>query len=153
MRMWALSRSLAVMHTATGSTSTDAGSSGTWTHVQHIGNLINPGFLITSSDHRFLYSSHQAEKYISAFSIHPRTGLLTLLNRASTVSTSGVHQAIDPTGRFLLVAGYSTGNIAVLPPQTDGRVENAIETISCRNGGARSTSRRTDILASASDRV
>ena len=109
-----------------------AGSSGTWTHVQHIGNLINPGFLITSSDHLFLYSSHQAEKYISAFSIHPRTGLLTLLNRASTAGTTGVHQAIDSTGRFLLVAGYSTGNIAVLPRQIDGRVENAIETISLK---------------------
>jgi hypothetical protein len=35
-----------------------AGLLGIWTHVQHIGNLINPGFLITSSDHRFLYSSH-----------------------------------------------------------------------------------------------
>ena len=105
---------------------------GTWTHVQHVGNLVNPGFLITSRDHRFLYSSHQTEKYISAFAIDQQTGLLTLLNQASTEGSSGVHQAIDPTGRFLLVAGYSTGSVAVLPLQTDGRVERAIEVFSLK---------------------
>src|ERR1700720_801969 len=33
-------------------------TTGDWTHVQHIGDLVNPSFLALSPDQRFLYSVH-----------------------------------------------------------------------------------------------
>src|SRR6266566_3583466 len=33
-------------------------ATGMWTHVQHIGDLVNPSFLVLSPDQRFLYSVH-----------------------------------------------------------------------------------------------
>ena len=57
---------------------------GAWTHLQHVGDLVNPSFLVASRDQRFLYSVHGDETYATSFAIDRRTGRLTLLNRAAT---------------------------------------------------------------------
>jgi len=38
----------------------DAGTSA-WTHVQHVGGLVNPSFLVVSRDQRCLYAVHGDE--------------------------------------------------------------------------------------------
>ena len=43
----------------------DAGT-GAWTHVQHLGDLVNPSFLVMAADRRYLYSVHGDENYASA---------------------------------------------------------------------------------------
>src|SRR5258705_1447539 len=53
---------------------------GQWTHIQHVGALVNPSFLVVSRDGRFLYSVHGDETYASAFAVNAETGQLTLLN-------------------------------------------------------------------------
>src|SRR5690349_18452045 len=57
-------------------------ATGAWSHIQHVGNLVNPSFLITSKDQRFLYSVHGDEEYATAFAVEPATGHLKLLNQA-----------------------------------------------------------------------
>src|SRR5437868_3620518 len=57
--------------------------SGAWSHVQHLGDLFNPSFLITSRDQRFLYSVHGDGAYASSFAIDKSTGSLMPLNRAA----------------------------------------------------------------------
>src|ERR1700687_5423678 len=47
---------------------------GAWSHVQHLGDLFNPSFLITSRDQRFLYSVHGDGTYASSFAIDKNTG-------------------------------------------------------------------------------
>src|SRR5215471_2570981 len=86
-----------------------------WTPVQQLGNLVNPSFLVARPDGRVLYSVHGDETYATAFSIDRETGHLSIINRAATGGRNGVHQAVDPSGRFLLVANYSTGSVAVMP--------------------------------------
>lgn len=93
---------------------------GTWTHVQHLGGLTNPSFLVLSGDQRFLYSVHGDCEHASAFSLDSRTGEAKLISRAATGGTNGVRQAIDPAGRFMVVANYATGTVAILPIVTDG---------------------------------
>jgi 6-phosphogluconolactonase len=102
---------------------------GAWSHVQHLGDLFNPSFLIVSRDQRFLYSVHGDGTYASSFAIDRNTGFLTPLNRAATGGSNGVHQAIEPSGRFMVVANYASGSVAVLPVQTDGRLQDQIQLV------------------------
>src|SRR5215467_6377702 len=90
-------------------------ATGDWTHVQHIGDLVNPSFLALSHDQRFLYSVHGDEDYATAFALDPATGQARLLNRAATGGKNGVHDAVDPSGKFLVVANYASGSVALLP--------------------------------------
>src|ERR1700704_4281306 len=40
---------------------------GAWSHIQRLGNLVNPSFLVLGRDQRFLYSVHGDEKYATSF--------------------------------------------------------------------------------------
>jgi 6-phosphogluconolactonase len=102
---------------------------GAWTHIQHLGELVNPSFLIVSRDQRFLYSVHGDGTYASAFTIDKNTGNLAPLNRAATGGSNGVHQALDASGRFMVVANYASGSVAVLPVQADGRLQDQIQLV------------------------
>jgi 6-phosphogluconolactonase (cycloisomerase 2 family) len=100
---------------------------GALTHVQHVGNLMNPSFLILSRDQRFLYSVHGDGTYASSFAVDRNTGYLTSLNRAATGGSNGVHLAIDASGKFLLVANYSTGTVGVLHLEPDGKIQDHVQ--------------------------
>jgi 6-phosphogluconolactonase (cycloisomerase 2 family) len=95
-------------------------ASGAWTHVQHVGGLENPSYLALSPDQSFLYSVHGDGDHASAFALDPASGFATPLNRAATGGSNGVRQAVDPSGRFLIVANYASGNVAVLAIAPDG---------------------------------
>lgn len=100
-----------------------------WTHVQHVGNLVNPSMLVLRRDQRYLYSVHGDETYATAFSVDRQTGQLTVLNRGETGGRNGVHLAIDPSGRFLVVANYGSGIVSVLPVHADGSLADAAQVI------------------------
>jgi 6-phosphogluconolactonase len=95
-----------------------------WTHVQHVGGLVNPSFLALSPDQRFLYSVHGDEDYATAFALDPATGQAKLLNRAATGGKNGVRDVVDPSGKFLVVANYASGSVAVLPIAPDGSLKD-----------------------------
>ena len=101
-------------------------ATGAWSHAQHLGGLVNPSFLTVRRDQRFLYSAHGDESYATAYSVNPESGNLAVLNQAATGGRNGVHLALNPTGRFLVVANYSAGNVGVLPVAADGRLGDAV---------------------------
>jgi 6-phosphogluconolactonase (cycloisomerase 2 family) len=98
-------------------------ATGAWTHIQHIGDLVNPSYLALSHDQRFLYSVHGDEDYATAFALDPVTGQAKLLNRAATGGKNGVREAVDPSGKFLVMANYASGSVAVLPIAPDGSLK------------------------------
>jgi len=100
-----------------------------WTQVQLLGDLVNPSYLLFSRDQRHLYSVHGDETYATSFTVDRDTGRLALLNRAEAGGRNGVHQAIDPSGRFLLVANYATGSVSVLPIRPDGGLADAVHVV------------------------
>lgn len=99
-------------------------ATGMWTHVQHIGDLTNPSFLALSPDQRFLYSVHGDGDYATAFMLNGETGQAKLLNRGATGGNNGVRQTVDPAGKFLIVANYGSGSVAVLPIAADGSLKD-----------------------------
>jgi 6-phosphogluconolactonase len=99
-------------------------ATGAWTHVQHIGDLVNPSYLALSRDQRFLYSVHGDEDYVTAFALDPATGQAKLLNRAATGGKNGVREAVDPSGKFLVVANYASGSVAALAIAPDGSLKD-----------------------------
>ena len=102
---------------------------GAWNHVQHVGNLVNPSFLVLRRDGRALYSVHGDETYATSFAVDPGSGQLALINRVETRGRNGVHQAVDPGGRFLVVANYGSGEVAVLPVRPDGGLEEPAQVV------------------------
>jgi 6-phosphogluconolactonase (cycloisomerase 2 family) len=97
---------------------------GAWTHLQHLGELTNPSFLALSPNQRFLYSVHGDGTEATAFAIDPQTGHARLINRALTGGHNGVRQAIDPSGKFMVVANYASGSVGVLPIMPDGSLSD-----------------------------
>jgi 6-phosphogluconolactonase len=104
-------------------------ATGVWSHVQQVGELVNPSFLVLSKDQRALYSVHGDENHATAFAVDPESGKLKLLGRADTGGKNGVRQALDPSGRFLVVANYASGTVAVLPVAEDGALRNQTQLV------------------------
>jgi 6-phosphogluconolactonase len=89
----------------------------------------NPSFLAVDPDHKYLYAANEIDNFqggragaVSAYSIDRDNGKLTLLQQVSSFGADPAHLALDRTGRYLLVANYSSGNIAVFPIEKDGRL-------------------------------
>jgi 6-phosphogluconolactonase len=99
-------------------------ATGAWTHVQHIGDLVNPSYLALSGDQRFLYSVHGDGDYATAFALDRASGEAKLLGKGATGGKNGVRQAVDPSGKFLVVANYGSGSVAVLPIMPDGSLKD-----------------------------
>jgi 6-phosphogluconolactonase (cycloisomerase 2 family) len=57
---------------------------------------------------------------VSAFAIQRPDGQLTLLNTVSSGGAGPTHVSLHPSGRFVLVANYFGGSVAVLPILSDG---------------------------------
>ncbi len=64
---------------------------------------------------------------VSAFAIDRTTGQLTLLNTVGAGGVGPTYVSLHPSGRFLLVANYFGGTVAVLPVLADGRLGEATD--------------------------
>lgn len=100
--------------------------------VQRTADVENPFFIAVSPDRRFLYSIYaksfggKEPEQVAAYAIEGRTGRLTLLNRQSSRGTASCYLDIDATGKSVLVANYSTGDVASLPVKADGSLGEAV---------------------------
>lgn len=94
--------------------------SDTWMLIQLVEHLADPSFLTIDRRGRFLYSAHGDGTQAAAYQIDQATGRLTVLNQQPTGGQNGVHLAIDATNRFLALANYATGSLALLPINQDG---------------------------------
>ncbi|HEX5165297.1 MAG TPA: lactonase family protein [Thermomicrobiales bacterium] len=107
-------------------------ASGDLTFVSLMPDVPNPSFLTVSADGTRLYAPNETTTLagrpggaVSAFAIDRQSGGLALLNRQPSHGTDPCHVRLDQTGRNLLVANYTSGSVAVLPVETDGRLAPA----------------------------
>ncbi len=88
--------------------------------------ISNPTFMVAHPDNRFLYAvSQEAGGSVNAFLISPKSGKLTLIDKASSKGDAPCHLALDRSGRWIAVANYGSGSVAVLPLRKDGGVGEA----------------------------
>ena len=94
----------------------------------------SPSCLAFNADKTRLYSGNETERIgdkesgtVSAFAIHPQTGELRLLNTVSSGGKGPAHLSVHPSGKFVLVANYFGGSVAVLPVKPDGSLGEATD--------------------------
>jgi 6-phosphogluconolactonase len=100
--------------------------SGVLVPAGHVGDLVNPSFLVMDAARSVLYVVHGDADYVSAFAVDGKTGALRQISKAASGGMNGVHQALDPTGRFLVVANYGSGSVALLPVRPDGALDDVV---------------------------
>ena len=88
---------------------------------------MNPSCLALNPSKTHLYAANETSTFegaasgsVSAYSIDRDTGRLTLLNTVSSQGAGPAHLSVHPSGRYVLVANYFGGTIAVLPVKPGG---------------------------------
>lgn len=89
----------------------------------------DPSFLASHPNGKYLYAVNELSKFngeesgaVSAFSIDRKSGKLKLLNQVSSRGPGPCHITLDKTGKYVLVANYDSGTVAVFPVQSDGQL-------------------------------
>ena len=109
----------------------------------------SPSCLALNATGTRLYSANETDRVgkdkegtVSAFSIDRADGHLTLLGTVRSGGAGPTYVSVHPSGRFLLVANYFGGSVAVLPILPDGRLGKAtdIENAAGKIGPTRATS-------------
>src|SRR5690606_38749444 len=92
----------------------------------------NPSFLAIHPTLPVLYAVGEMVKEsdgpggtVSAFQMDETTGVLTLINRQSSVGAGPCHVAVAPSGNHVAVANYGGGSLTVLPLDTAGALGEA----------------------------
>jgi 6-phosphogluconolactonase len=116
-------------------------ATGEFTLIQQVPSA-NPSFVALDPTQRFLYVINEIDDYqgqktgsAEAYAINPSSGTIALLNRQSTNGTIPGHLAVDPTGKYLIVANYMGGNYVTMPIEADGRLGPVVGTFANRGGG------------------
>ncbi|QVL30472.1 lactonase family protein [Telmatocola sphagniphila] len=94
----------------------------------------SPSCLAVNAAGTRLYSSNETDKVgekkegtVSAFAINRADGKLDLLNTVNSGGAGPTYVSIHPSGRYLFVANYFGGSVAVLPIQDNGRLGTATD--------------------------
>jgi len=91
-------------------------------------NGANPSWLAFDPARTHLYAANEtADGSVSAYSIDLTNGHLTLLNTASSQGAGPAHLSVHPSGKYVLVANYAGGTVAVLPILSHGELGPATD--------------------------
>ncbi len=109
-------------------------SSGALSPREVIPDGSNPSWLAFDPSGTHLYAGEEIFDFqggsagsVSAFAIDRSSGHLTLLNTVSSEGAGPAHLSVHPSGKYVLVANYAGGTVAVLPIQPDGRLGPATD--------------------------
>jgi 6-phosphogluconolactonase len=111
------------------------GASGALTPVHTVTGVTNPSYLTIDPHCQALYcvEEHMFDTResgeVSAFGIDRATGALTQLNRQPSQGAEPAHLSMDREGRWVLVANYHSGSIAVFPVNADHSLGPAAQVI------------------------
>ena len=84
---------------------------------------VAPAYFIIRPDGNRLYTCNSSPgSSVSAYAIDPATAKLTLLNQKPSGGGDPSYLSLDATGRFLMVANYLGGSIAVFALEPDGSI-------------------------------
>ena len=94
----------------------------------------SPSCLALNASGTRLYSANETDRVgedkegtLSAFTIRRQDGQLELLGTVRSGGAGPTYVSVHPSGRFVLVANYFGGSVAVLPILADGRLGDATD--------------------------
>lgn len=96
--------------------------------------VTNPSYLAIDRARRRLYAVEETEEFegaksgaVSAFEMSATDGSLRFVNRQPSMGGAPCYVTADASGRFVLVANYTGGNVAVLPVAKGGGLAKAVD--------------------------
>jgi 6-phosphogluconolactonase len=94
----------------------------------------NPSWLAFDPPRTHLYSANETDAYqgagsgsVTAWSIDRLSGRIAALNTVSSEGAGPAHLSVHPGGKYVLVANYAGGTVAVLPIRPDGSLGAATD--------------------------
>src|SRR5581483_3011615 len=94
----------------------------------------SPSHLAVNAAGTRLYSANETDRQgdkkegtVSAFAIDRATGTLKPLNTVRSGGAGPTYISLHPSGKFVLVANYFGGSVAVLPVLEDGKLGDATD--------------------------
>jgi 6-phosphogluconolactonase len=103
----------------------------------------NPTYLAVHPSGRYLYAVNEVPEFqgepgggVSAFAVQGPSGKLTLLNRRGSQGKGPCHLTTDREGRFLMVANYDSGSLALYGLEADGSLSAACHVVQHAGRGA-----------------
>ncbi|SDD86937.1 6-phosphogluconolactonase [Niabella drilacis] len=103
----------------------------------------NPSFQVVSKDQRFVYSVNEtADGGISAFSVEPARGKLTLLNTVKSMGDDPCYLETDRSGQWLFASNYSSGSFSIYPILKDGSLGALSQLVTHKGSGPDTTRQR-----------
>ncbi|MGW6933686.1 lactonase family protein [Lentzea sp. NPDC054927] len=97
-----------------------------------IAGVVNPSFVIESRDGRFLYAVNENTKgEVTAIN----AGTLKVVNKQATGGADPCHLTLDPSGKFLITADYSSGSLSVFPVNPDGSLAARTQKVQHKGSG------------------
>jgi 6-phosphogluconolactonase len=102
----------------------------------------NPSFLALSPDQRFLFAINEVADFegkevgsVEAYRIDEQSGEITLINRRALPGPIPAHLAVDPSGKYLVVAEYIGSSYVVLPIGADGSLGAPVDEVAQQGSG------------------
>jgi len=126
--------------------------SGALSQIQVVGDLRNPSWLALNPERTRLYAVSEIDNYepdtggagpaisgataapgavatgggaVASYAIDPRSMRLTRLGIVPSGGNSPAYLSVHPSGKFVFVANYGTGSVAVFPVGADGALGSA----------------------------
>jgi 6-phosphogluconolactonase len=92
----------------------------------------NPSWLAFDPSRTHLYSANEVETFqgsgsVTAWSIDRGSGRLAAINTVSSEGAGPAHLSVHPSGKYVLVANYAGGTVAVLPVRANGSLGAATD--------------------------
>ena len=109
-------------------------ATGELVHRELIRRKTNPSFMAYDAAGKYMYCVDWMPHYkgtnsgsVSTYRIERPSGHLELLNTVSSEGANPTHLSIHPSGKFVLVASYFGGTVAVLPIRANGQLGDATD--------------------------
>src|ERR1700676_4132132 len=109
-------------------------ASGALTQLQVFDDIRNPSWLVTNPAQTRLYAVSEIDNYqgarngaVVSYAIDSETLQIKRLGAVSSGGSTPTYASLHPSGKFLFVANYGGGNVAVFPVTPDGALGDATD--------------------------
>ncbi len=109
--------------------------------VQTIMTKTGPSYVDASPDRKFLFSANRGGVdgrkggSVSSFRVDRNTGKLSEVNTISSYGESPCYVSVHPSGKYIFVTHYKSGNFVVFPVNNQGEIGNPTASIQLEGKG------------------